>query len=138
MNQPIALFPHANITGIWSGLAVVDVNNTSGFFPHQKNGVVAIYTAYSTADQNQNLAYSVDGGYTFTQYKGNPVLAIGSTNFRDPKVFWHAPTSRWVMAVSYAAEFTIGIYTSQTLRHWTHASNFSYHGLLDYNLNAPI
>ena len=29
--------------GIFSGSAVIDVNNTSGFFPNQKNGVVAMY-----------------------------------------------------------------------------------------------
>jgi beta-fructofuranosidase len=39
INQPIALFPPNNFTYVFSGSAVVDVNNTSGFFPNQKNGV---------------------------------------------------------------------------------------------------
>ena len=99
---------------MYSGSAVVNVNNTSGFFPNQDNGVVAIYTiaAYTTTAgvQTQNIAYSADGGYTFETYAGNPVIDINSTQFRDPKVLWHVPTEKWVMVVAYASEFTIGIY----------------------------
>ena len=65
---------------------MVDVNNTSGFFPDQDNGVVAIYTiaVYTTTagPQTQNIAYSRDGGYTFETYAGNPVLDINSTQVR--------------------------------------------------------
>lgn len=43
VNQPIALFPPKETQYIFSGSAVTDPNNTSGFFPNQKNGVVAIY-----------------------------------------------------------------------------------------------
>lgn len=45
VNQPIALFPPKKNQYIFSGSAVTDPNNTSGFFPHQKNGVVAIYVS---------------------------------------------------------------------------------------------
>lgn len=94
----------------------MDTNNTSGFFPDQDNGVVAIYTiaVYTTTAgvQSQNIAYSRDGGYTFEAFEGNPIDDINSTQFRDPKVIWHAASSKWVMVVSYAAEFTIGIYVS--------------------------
>jgi len=113
-NQKIALWPPSNTTFVYSGSAVVDVNNTSGFFPDQDNGVVAIYTiaAFTTTAgvQTQNIAYSRDGGYTFETYADNPVIDINSTQFRDPKVLWHVPTEKWVMVVSYASEFTIGIY----------------------------
>jgi beta-fructofuranosidase len=39
INQPIALFPPNNFTKVFSGSSVIDVNNTSGFFPDQSNGV---------------------------------------------------------------------------------------------------
>ncbi|KAK5287793.1 Invertase, partial [Cryomyces antarcticus] len=140
-NQQIAIFPSGPTEYIYSGSAVVDVNNTSGFFPNQTNGVVAIYTLaiYTTqaGEQTQEIAYSRDGGYTFTKYAGNPVISINSTQFRDPKVIWHAETQKWVMVVAYAAEFVIGIYTSPNLREWTHASNFSHHGLLGLQYECP-
>ncbi|KAK3114896.1 Invertase [Teratosphaeriaceae sp. CCFEE 6253] len=140
-NQKIALWPPSNTTYVYSGSAVVDVNNTSGFFPDQDNGVVAIYTiaVYTTTagPQTQNIAYSRDGGYTFETYADNPVIDINSTQFRDPKVIWHAPTDRWVMVLAYAAEFVIGIYTSPNLIDWTHASNFSHHGLLGLQYECP-
>lgn len=54
------------------------------------------------------VAYSTDGGYTFTKYVNNPVISINSTQFRDPKVIWYPLTQQWVMVVAYAQEFTIG------------------------------
>ncbi|KAL8666720.1 MAG: hypothetical protein Q9202_001258, partial [Teloschistes flavicans] len=44
----------------------------------------------------------------FQKYSKNPVLSIGSTQFRDPKVTWYSATQQWVMVVAYAQEFTIG------------------------------
>ena len=85
--------------------------------------------------QSQGIAYSYDGGYTFDMYEGNPVLDIGSSQFRDPKVFWYE--DHWVMAVSYASEYTIGIFTSPDLKNWTHGSNFSHHGLLGIQYECP-
>ena len=136
-NQPIALAPYDNVTGIFSGSAVIDVNNTSGFFPNQTNGVVAMYTANGPDDQNQAIAYSYDDGYTWEYYSDNPVIAIGSTQFRDPKVIWHAPTESWVMVLAFAQEFAIGIYTSPNLLNWTHASNFSRAGILGLQYECP-
>lgn len=136
-NQPIAIYPGAEGEGIFSGSAVVDVNNTSGFFPDEDNGVVAIYTLNTVEEEVQEIAYSHDGGYTFTKYSGNPVISINSTQFRDPKVIWHSETSSWVMVVSYAQDFVIGIYTSPNLKNWTHASNFSHHGLLGLQYECP-
>ena len=123
--------------GIFSGSAVVDVNNTSGFFPNQTNGVVTMYTLNTKQEETQEIAYSTDGGYTFTKYSGNPVISIGSTQFRDPKVLWYAPTQSWVAVISYAQDFVIGIYTSPNLKNWTHASNFSHAGLLGLQYECP-
>jgi beta-fructofuranosidase len=136
-NQRIALFPANSSEGIFTGSAVIDVNNTSGFFPNQTNGVIAIYTLNTPYQQTQNLAYSLDGGYTFKKYSGNPVLEAGLLNFRDPKVIWHAPTQKWVMVVSYTQEYTIGIFTSSNTISWTHTSNFSHHGLLGSQDECP-
>ncbi|KPV72046.1 glycoside hydrolase family 32 protein [Rhodotorula graminis WP1] len=134
-NQPIALFPPSGVegAGVFSGSAVIDTNNTSGFFGNLTEGVdpiVAIYTLNTPEKQTQDIAYSLDGGYTFTEYENNPVLDINSTQFRDPKTIWHEETGKWVMAVTYSQEFAIGIYTSPNLIEWEFASNFSHAGLL--------
>jgi beta-fructofuranosidase len=138
-HHPLAI-EHDNDWGIWSGSLVIDVDNTSGFFPKgQTNGVVAIYTQ-SHLSQNweeQAIAYSLDGGYTFQKYAKNPVLAIGSTEFRDPKVIWHKDTGKWIMIVAYSAERVLGFYTSSNLKDWSWASNFSNPNLSDSNFECP-
>lgn len=140
-NQQIALFPPEETVYVFSGSAVVDVNNTSGFFPDQDNGVVAIttlaqyYEDGSAGPQTQNIAYSHDGGFTFQYYDGNPVIDSTSSQFRDPKVIWYE--DHWAMVVSYAQEFVVGIFTSPDLKTWTHASNFSHHGLLGAQWECP-
>ncbi|KAI9825429.1 MAG: hypothetical protein M1832_001159 [Thelocarpon impressellum] len=136
-NQKIALFPDRAGEAIFSGSAIVDPDNTSGFFPGgQKNGVVAIYTKHTALEQVQELAYSIDGGYTFTKYQGNPVLTSNSTQFRDPKVVWHAETKKWIMVIAYAQEFVIGIFTSPDLKQWTFGSNFT-SGLFGQQYECP-
>lgn len=134
-NQPIALAPDNSTAYIFSGSAVTDPNNTSGFFPNQTNGVVAIYTLAGPQQQVQDIAYSYDNGYTFTKYAGNPVLSADSAQFRDPKVFWYE--DHWVMVVAFSQEFVLAIYTSPNLTSWSHASNFSYHGLLGTQYECP-
>ncbi|MGX9349246.1 GH32 C-terminal domain-containing protein [Microbacterium sp. KNMS] len=114
----------------FSGSAVVDVRNTAGFAGEGQTALVAIYTAASHPDQHpatqaQSLAYSVDGGETWTRYAGNPVLDIGSSEFRDPKVFWYGEDDgHWVMAVVAATEHRVLFYTSPDLLTWTAASHF--------------
>lgn len=137
-NQPIAIFPPNGTSYAFTGSIVLDPNNTSGFFPAQDNGVVAVLTIASDgppALQAQSLAFSHDNGFTFSYYAANPVLYADSAQFRDPKVIWHV--DHWVMAVSYAQDFTVGIYTSPNLRDWAHASNFSHHGLLGLQYECP-
>ncbi|MBM7603952.1 fructan beta-fructosidase [Metabacillus crassostreae] len=124
---PIALFPDEH-GAIFSGSAIVDWNNTSGFFDDQP-GLVAIYTSadnYPDSDrprQRQSLAYSKDNGRTWVKYEGNPVLSdVNITDYRDPKVFWHHDTNKWVMVL--ATEQSITIYTSLNLKNWEFASEF--------------
>ncbi|HZU27248.1 MAG TPA: GH32 C-terminal domain-containing protein, partial [Bryobacteraceae bacterium] len=73
--------------------------------------------------QNQNLAFSEDG-VTWKKYAGNPVLDLGLADFRDPKVFWHAPSKRWVMVAVLAEQRKATFYASPNLKTWTHLSDF--------------
>lgn len=126
---------------IASGSAVVDWNDSSGFFGGG-HGLVAIFTHWKNqnraeSDQAQSMAYSLDRGRTWVKYAGNPVLPNqGVPDFRDPKVFWHDPTARWVMV---AATFDcVTIYTSANLRDWTYASAFGQsQGLTGYVWECP-
>lgn len=124
---PIGLYPDEH-GAIFSGSAVVDWNDTSGFFDGEA-GLVAIYTSggnYPDSDrplQRQSIAYSKDNGRTWITYAGNPVLADESkTDYRDPKVFWHKETAQWIMVL--ATGDTITIYTSPNLKEWAFASEF--------------
>ncbi|WP_395244629.1 GH32 C-terminal domain-containing protein [Agromyces sp. MMS24-K17] len=122
---PVAIPADANEM-VFSGSAVVDKNNTTGFGKPGHPAIVAIYTSFNRATgvQSQALAYSTDDGRTFTKYAGNPVLDIGSNNFRDPKVFWYAPAKEWRMAVALSDQRKIAFYSSADLKSWTHLSDF--------------
>jgi fructan beta-fructosidase len=118
---PIALVPDERGL-IASGSAVVDWNDTSGFFDG-KPGLVAIFTHWRDDAQEQSIAYSADKGRTWTKWSGNPVVPNpGIPDFRDPKVVWHAPTQRWVMVV--AVRDRVHFYISPNLKEWTFASEF--------------
>ncbi len=120
---PVAI-PEQGDEQVFSGSAVVDKHNTSGLGTRANPPMVAIYTAAKPGSQAQALAYSTDRGRTFKRYSGNPVLDIGSGEFRDPKVFWYAPAHEWRMVVSKAVERKIAIYRSPDLKDWTHLSDF--------------
>ncbi len=102
---PVAL-PEQNGIMIFTGSTVIDERNTSGFCTGEKPCLVAVYTGHTPEEgsrpalQTQNLAYSNDRGRTWTKYRGNPVLDLHMSDFRDPKVFWSRQGNRWVMAVS--------------------------------------
>jgi fructan beta-fructosidase len=122
--QPIALFPDA-LGMIFSGSIVIDTHNTAGLGRDGKAPWVAIFTHHDpvaektvgNAHQYQSIAFSLDDGVSWTKYTGNPVLPNpGIKNFRDPKVFWHAETKRWVM--SLAAGERIMFYSSPDLKNW--------------------
>ncbi len=110
----------------WSGSAVIDEANTSGFGEDGVPPMVAIYTGYEeeTGNQTQNLAYSNDRGRSWTKYDGNPVLDAEANDFRDPKVFWYEPDGRWVMVVMLPQERKVSFYGSPDLKAWTHLSDY--------------
>lgn len=128
---PIALFPDALGT-IFSGSAVVDWNNTSGFGANGNPALVAIFTHHDAAQeaagrddfQTQGLAYSNDHGRTWTKFADNPVLPNTKPikDFRDPKVSWHVETQAWVMAL--AAKDRIQFWRSPDLKKWEFAGEF--------------
>ncbi len=117
-------------TAIFSGSAVVDAGNKNGLCPPgTKDCLVAIYTGNVTASnkqlaQYQNLASSADRGRTWQQYAKNPIVDIGSKEFRDPNVFWYAPQKKWVMATVKATEHRAAFYESKDLKTWHLMSHF--------------
>ena len=123
--QPVALTRDA-LGAIFSGSCVIDKNNTSGF---GANAMVALYTsAGETGDvagkQQQSIAYSTDGGKNFTVYSGNPVIKNNDDNLRDPKVFWHEASKKWIMALAKGWKMGIEFYGSTDLKSWQHLSTF--------------
>lgn len=115
--HPIVLYPDS-IGTIFSGSAVIDKNNTAGF---GENALVAIYTQSEVCGQHQSIAYSTDGGYSFTKYEGNPVLMGDIADFRDPKVTWDG--DHWLMMLACGQE-EIRFYASPDLKTWEYLSSF--------------
>lgn len=129
-HKPIALYPDEHGL-IFSGSAVVDHNNTSGFGKDGIAPLVAIFTyhlmegekAGRTDFQTQGIAYSLDNGDTWTKYEGNPVIGNdGIKDFRDPKVFWDKDTKQWVMVL--VAGDHAKFYRSPNLKDWEFMSDF--------------
>jgi fructan beta-fructosidase len=128
---PIALYPD-HLGSMHSGSAVVDAENTAGFQTGGEKVIVAAFTGSkglggSKKIQVQGIAYSNDRGRTFIKYEGNPVIGsergevMQTDNNRDPKVFWHEPTGRWVMALFERKG--LSIFTSPDLKEWTFESH---------------
>lgn len=115
---PIALYPHAFGDWVFSGSAVVDARNTGGFKSGTNDVLVA---AYTSTGRGECIAYSNDRGRTWTEFAGNPVVRHAG---RDPRLLWHEPSQRWVMAVYDEADGKrwIAFYTSADLRAWQYQS----------------
>ncbi len=120
---PLALAEEDGIM-IFSGSAVIDWKNSSGFGVGDQPPMVAIYTGHRDGHQDQRLAFSNDKGRTWTKYGDNPVLDLNLPDFRDPKVIWHEQTERWVMAVSLSKDDKVSFFSSPDLKLWTHLSDF--------------
>lgn len=129
-HRPIALFPDS-LGYIFSGSAVIDSANTSGFGKDGKTPLVAIYTYHNIKGehegrddfQSQALAYSLNDGETWQKYSQNPVLTSpGIRDFRDPKVMWHKPTNKWIMTL--ATKNRVTFYSSANLKQWNKESEF--------------
>ncbi len=127
---PVALYPDT-LGYIFSGSAVVDEHNTTGFQTGETPPLVAIFTQHLDEGaragridfQTQGIAYSNDKGRTWTTYEGNPVIPNpGIKDFRDPKVFWHDESNQWVLVL--AAADRVQFYGSPDLKSWSFLSDF--------------
>ncbi len=130
VHEPIAIYPDSLGT-IFSGSAVLDKNNTSGFAINGRAPLVAIFTHHDAAGekagsndfQTQSIAFSNDDGKTWTKYASNPVLKNpGIRDFRDPKVCWFEPQKKWIMTL--ATKDIITFYSSPDLKNWIKESEF--------------
>lgn len=112
--------PGGKTAGAWSGSGLIDFNNSAGFQTGGEKPIVVVWTA---AGLGQCIAYSNDRGRTFTPYAHNPVIPMDPPRNgdwdRDPKVYWHAPTGKWVMAFSVSGKGVV-FYNSSDLKHWTY------------------
>lgn len=118
---PIAIYPRRFGDWAFSGSAVVDRANTSGWKRGDNDLLVA---AYTSTGRGECIVYSQDRGRTWTEFEGNPVVKHQG---RDPRLLWHEPTRRWVMAVYDEAENQrwIAFYTSNDLKTWTFRSRIA-------------
>lgn len=113
-------------TGIFSGSAVVDYTNSSGFGSLENPPLVAIYTVHQNdgSNQSQHIAYSLDEGTTWIKYANNPVLDLKMKDFRDPKVSWDESSKSWLMTIAKPLEYKIAFFASPDLKSWRHLSDF--------------
>ncbi|TAP25963.1 glycoside hydrolase family 32 protein [Arthrobacter sp. S41] len=129
--HPVAIACDEN-EDIFSGSIVFDKENTSGFGTSESAPLIAFYTsAYKPGNarhgiQAQSVAYSLDGGYSWSKHSGNPVIDRNSPEFRDPKVFRYssAETSYWVMVTVEAQDHQVVLYKSENLLDWQYLSTF--------------
>ena len=111
---------------VFSGSVVIDWDNRSGLGDGEAPPMIALFTAHrdQPANQSQHLAFSHDHGRSWTHYADNPILDLEDANFRDPKVFWHEPTNRWVMVVALAQAHEVLFFSSRDLLVWVEESRF--------------
>ncbi len=116
--QPIAIYPHRFGDWAFSGSAVVDRENTSGW---RRGAGELLVAAYTSTGRGECVVYSNDQGQTWTEFDGNPVVRHQG---RDPRLLWHAPSHQWVMAVydEDQRKRWIAFYTSPDLKAWTYRS----------------
>jgi len=109
---------------IFSGSAVVDEKNSTGFKSGDESPIVCVFTSAGGTNPwsqgapfTQSIAYSNDRGRTWTVYDGNPVQAHVNGANRDPKAFWHEAAGQWVI-VLYLDDHRMAFYTSKDLKSW--------------------
>lgn len=130
-HEPIAIFPDKNGYA-FSGSAIQDTLNVSGLGEKQGDKpMLLFYTSHKILDpenpqdyvEEQSIAYSNDG-VTFKPYGKNPILKNqGTKDFRDPKLFYHQSTARWIMCL--AVFDRIEFYESKNLLNWSYLSSFT-------------
>ena len=142
---PIALGVTPQRGQNYSGSVIVDNNNDSGLQEGKEKTMIAFYTRrmkylweihdFDVDSSHQTMAYSNDRGRTWTHIDEPAVKGITATN-RDPKVFWHDETKKWIMV--FAIRDGFNFYSSSNLRNWQYESHVSgYHDCPDiFRLNV--
>ncbi len=122
--KDIALFPDENGT-MFSGSAIIDHRNVTGLKENDNDVILLFYTAAGSTSETakgkpftQSLAYSTDGGETFKKYDKNPLIDQLVGGNRDPKVIYHEPTDRYIMAL-YLDNHEYALFASDNLLDWT-------------------
>jgi fructan beta-fructosidase len=115
---PIAIYPAEYGDWAFSGSAIIDYENLSGF---QSGDSPVMVVSYTSTGRGEVIAYSNDRGRTFSEYKGNPVIEHKG---RDPKIIWYAPGKHWSAAVYHEENDKqwIAFYSSPDLKEWTYNS----------------
>lgn len=141
---PNHITPHKVWSGCWSGSAVVDVNNVAGFQTGDKKTIVAFITNGGHPENGlgplctQNIAYSNDGGMTFTYYDQNPVIKHIKNANRDPKVVWDNDSQQWIMSLFMDEGYDFGIFGSKDLKEWKYLSTVTIEGVRECPGFEPI
>lgn len=114
----IGLYPKKYGDMAFSGSAVLDKGNTSGWGT-EKNPPLVL--AYTSTGRGECIAWSDDDGRTWTEYDKNPVVKHSG---RDPKLVWYEKGRHWVMAVydEHDKKQWIAFHTSKDLKTWEFAS----------------
>ena len=123
---------------IFSGTTALDLD---------KETLIAAFTSFEHGTntkgelvanaQHQSIAKSTDNGFSFEEIDSNPVLDIGSVEFRDPKLFFDSRTQKWNMLVSWATQHKIAFYQSTDLVNWCQTSEFGPLGNVDAVWECP-
>ncbi len=126
--------PHKIWGGAWSGSAVVDENNVAGFQTDKEKPIIAFITNIGAGDTviggrfTQCIAYSTDGGKTFTYYDQNPIIRNISDGNRDPKVVWDEGSQKWIMSL-FMKDNDYAIFSSANLKEWQHLETLKLEGV---------
>jgi levanase/fructan beta-fructosidase len=134
-HEPLAITSENGIEA-FTGTSYYDAENTSGLGTSDNPPYLAWYTGYfpSNGTQDQRLAFSIDAGETWTKFEGNPVIsaaqeaphdATGGLEARDPKVFFHADSGKWIMVLAHGGQNKMSFWTSVDAKRWSWASDLT-------------
>lgn len=123
----------------FSGSVVVDTHNTSGLGTAEQPPWLAIYTAHdrSSGFDDQRMSHGFGGRY-FDYYKNNPILSIEGMPCRDPDVFWHEASGRWIMSLVAPQKHKVLFHASENLTSWDYAGEFGLQGAVSGDWEAPL
>lgn len=142
---PIAILDSDDVA-IWSGTAVFDYNSSGLCVAPVLPCMICVWAGSGLGKETINLASSIDSDFVqFRKYVKNPVIDIGSANFRDPATFWFdaARSTRtsmpadleaqskgyWVAVIAHSDQSKVEIWKSSNLTVWSKASEFSPSGV---------